>query len=175
MELFEFEDIKALLELDGTAMSEYPALELIAEMVTASFEEYLGKLFEEEKRSFELYIENPTKLVSLKGLPVKNVTTLKVEGSDITDYTITGYGLRLKAAIGGGLLECTYTGGLPEVPAWLKRAAIYQTAYEFQSKDHIGADYVQTEGGSVGRPALELLKNVKLILDPHVHPLERFN
>ncbi len=173
MEIVTFEDLKALLDLEKAAMSDYPALELIAELVQPSFEQYLGVQFDEERRSFSKYIENPTKLIPLEGLPVKSISTLQFEGMDITGYTIVEFGLRLGAEISNGLLECTYTGGLQEVPSWLRRAATLQVAYEYQTKEHIGSDYVTTEGGSVGRPALKMLNDVKRILDPHRHPLTR--
>ena len=64
-----------------------------------------------------------------------------------------------------------YTGGITIVPDAMARAALLQTAYEFQSKDQIGAESVTTDGGSVSRPALGLLKEVKRNLEKYKHPL----
>jgi len=64
-----------------------------------------------------------------------------------------------------------YTGGITEATNSMNRAALLQTAYEFQAKDHIGASSVSAEGGSVQRPELGLLKEVKRILSKDKHPL----
>ena len=174
MDIVTFADLKALLDLEKTTIAEYPALELIAELVQPSFEEYLGVKFDEERYTEERYIEKPTKLISLKALPVKSITTITFEDVALTGYTITAWGLHLAAKVGNGVLEITYSGGIPEVHEWLRRAATLQVAYEYQTKEHIGSDYVATEGGTVGRPALQLLNDVKRILDPHRHPMTRF-
>ena len=68
----------------------------------------------------------------------------------------------------------TYTGGLTVVPAELTRAALLQTVYEYQNKDSVGLENISNQGGSVTKPEIGLLKEVKQILNngfvnPRVH------
>ena len=58
------------------------------------------------------------------------------------------------------------------MPPALSRAAMLQTAYEFQGIDHVAASSVQSEGGSIERPELGLLKEAKKLVVKLVHPLK---
>jgi len=175
MDLVEFADIKALLSLDGDCFADYPALETIADSVSAAIEVYLGRALELMERTEQFSVPDPTRLIPLDGLPVASVssvtlTTNEGSSSTTTEYAIANFGIQLLSLFSGGVVTVVYTGGLSTVPEWLKRAALMQTAYEFQNKDHIGADYVSIEGGSVGRPALSLLSEVQRMLNPYRHP-----
>ena len=78
----------------------------------------------------------------------------------------------LKAKIKLVPVSVVYTGGYAndEVPEGLNRASLLQTVYEFQGRDHLGAESVSSDGGVVQRPELGLLKIVKGLLDNYKHP-----
>ena len=179
IELVTYAKLKALLDLEDAAITDYPALDLLRDSVVSAFEEYTGRLLESVERSKTIYIGAlGTHQLSLEAIPVTAVSSLVVTVSEDDetytehdDYEIAGYGLRLLGKVSNCSIAITYTGGISDVPDNLARAALLQTAYEFQSKDHIGAKSVSTEGGSISRPALGLLKEVKRLLDRSKHPL----
>jgi len=169
-----------LLGLEDSEITDYPALDVIRDSVTAAFEAYTGRLFESKERTETIYYGYPgTKYLSLEAVPISSVSALVVTTSETDetftehdDYEIASYGLRLLTSISDCKVAITYTGGLSTVPDDIKRAALLQTAYEFQAKDQIGADSISTEGGTISRPALGLLKEVRRILDRNIHPLK---
>lgn len=173
MNVAEFDDLKDLLDLTKASLDDYPALALIIELTQFNFEEYLGRELDYKKRTETFRVVNPTSMIPLVGLPVKSVSSFTWEENAVTDYNTTDFGLDVGSKVKSGTFVVVYKGGLSTVPGWLRRAGIMQVAYEYQNKDHIGADYVQTEGGSVGRPALQLLPDVKRMLDRHRHALTR--
>lgn len=180
IELVTFKKIKDLLGLEGTVMAEYPALDVIRAGVTSAIEEYLGRMLEQAEYTETKYIGCvATRMISLEAIPIVSVSsvTMTCYGEDTTltssDYRITDYGIELYVNISNCNLTVVYTGGWEDsdVPAAVARAALIQTSYEFQSKEQIGAESVTTEGGSVSRPALGLLKEVRRMLNRHKHPL----
>lgn len=179
IELVSYSDLQDLLDLEGTVITDYPSLSVIRESVTFAIEEYLGRQLESKSRTDTLYVENlPTSMIYLPAIPVSSVTSLVVTWSDDTetytehnDYEITGYGLKFYSGVSNVSIAITYTGGISTVPDAIERAALLQTAYEFQAKDQIGAESVTTEGGYVSRPALGLLPEVKRMLNRYKHPL----
>lgn len=178
IELVSYADLKNLLELDQAAISDYPALNVLRDSVTSAFEVYTGRLFTSEARTKTIYIDSPTQMLSLEGIPVASVSSLTVTVSETTetytehdDYEIRAYGLKLLSSVQDCTVAITYTGGLSATTDSLSRAALLQVAYEFQAKDQIGADSVSTEGGTISRPALGLLKEVKRLLNLSMHPL----
>jgi hypothetical protein len=178
IELVTYTDLKALLGLEDAAITDYPALNLLRESVTAAIENYLGRELESAERDVTIYASNvPTQIVHLKAVPVASVSALTVtigsnaEEYGADDYEITNYGVKLYGKISNAKIEVTYTGGISTVPGAINRAALLQTAYEFQSKEQIGAESVSTEGGFVSRPALGLLREVKRMLNSERHPL----
>lgn len=173
MEMVSFEDLKAMLGLEQASIDDYPALLLIRDLVQPAFETFTGCEFDYKKRVETIYFSSRTRMVGLSGLPVKSVSSVVINGSAVTDYEITNFGIRLGQLVSTGSAVVTYKGGYATAPDWMRRAALLQTAYEFQNKDHVGADYVQTEGGSVGRPAISLLSEVKRLLITRRHPLNR--
>lgn len=172
IELVEFEKLKTLLQLDKTE-ADYPTLTLIQESVVAAFEEFTGRTLTEDKYSESVFVLSPSKMIPVKALPIKVITSITVDGVLTTNYKIREYGVELGSKVDNVTLDIAYTGGLAEVPKGLERAALLQTAYEYQNSDHIGAKLVSSEGGSVTLPELNLLKVVKGILKNYRHPLNR--
>lgn len=177
IELVTYADLKALLGLEDALITDYPALDLLRTSVTFAIEEYLGRQLESKERSEIIYITSPTKMLRLDAIPVASVSSLDVTIADDTesytsdDYFITEYGLKFYHSVSNATVEITYTGGISTVPEAISRAALMQTAYEFQAKDQIGAESVSTEGGFVSRPELGLLKETRRMLNNHIHPL----
>jgi hypothetical protein len=175
MNLVEFSDLKSLLELERDALTDYPALEVLVDSTKAAIEEHLGREIDYGRRTETIPFYEPGSMLPLKALPVKELVsvTLTPWGSSssqtVTSAYPTPYGARLSGEVTGAV-TVIYKGGLTSVPNWLRRAALVQVAYEFQNKDHIGADLVSIEGGSVSRPALSLLTEVKRMLAAHRHP-----
>ena len=177
-ELVSFASLKAFLGLTDSLITDYPALNIIKPSVEAAIESYLGRQLESAERSETIYITGPTNMISLKAIPVSSVSSLTVTMLDESEtytsdyYTITEYGLQTINTLRNAKIAITYTGGLSSVPDGIERAALYQTAYEFQAKDQVGAESISTEGGSVNRPALGLLEVTKNLLNPFIHPLK---
>ena len=179
IELVTFAELKTLLDLDGETIAEYPALALLQTSVLSAIESYIGRALTSEARTKVVYIGGtPTAIIPLSGIPVASVSsvTASSQGSDSDfeeniDYIIDSFGIRLLHKIKITKLTIVYTGGLTETTGNLKRAALMQTAYEYQGKEQIGASYTSNEGGSVTRPELGLLKEVKRVLNSEKHPL----
>lgn len=179
IELVSYSDLKNLLALEDAAITDYPALNVLRDSVTSAFEVYTGRLFESKARTETIYIGgHGTQMLKLDATPISSVGSLTVTISETTetytdhdDYEITAYGLKLLSSVSDCTIAITYTGGISDVPDSLERAALLQTAYEFQAKDQIGADSVSTEGGTISRPALGLLKEVRRLLNQNMHPL----
>jgi hypothetical protein len=179
IELVSYADLKSLLDLEETAITSYPSLSVIRDGVVSAIETYIGRDLESGDYETTLFLTSKTAQLKLNALPIESVDSVVVTqyGEDTTldsdNYMILGYGLHLHYPVGQCKVVVNYTGGYDaaDVPAPIKRAALIQTAYEFQSKDQIGASSVTTEGGSVQRPALGLLKEVKRMLDRYKHPL----
>lgn len=179
LELVPYASIRDLLDL-STDQSDYPALLIIMGNMVYAFEEYLGRTLEKSEYTESVFVgPTTTQMVKLDAIPVSSISsvTLTYAGEDTVltsaDYDVTDYGIRLYAKIKNCKIAVVYTGGwlTADVPGAVTRAALLQVAYEFQSKEQIGAESVSTEGGSVSRPALGLLKEVKRLLDRYKHPM----
>lgn len=179
LDLVDFDEVKHLLGLTK-AEDQYPALEILEKQVAASVEGFLGRELTQKERTEEITLPRPTRMVGLKGLPVVTVSSVSLLCfGDTTTYTsaeymAVSYGLQLLAAAGPGVLSVTYTGGMKNnaIPDIIKQAATLQLAYEFQNKDHIGAESISTEGGTKQIPELRLLGKVKDMLRRERHPLK---
>jgi len=179
IELVSYANLKSLLDLEDSLITDYPALNVLRESVTAAFEDYTGRLFESAARTKTTYVGSiGTQMLSLEAIPVASVSSIVVTISETDetftehdDYEIASYGLKLLTRVSNCSIAITYTGGISTVPSGLARAALLQTAYEFQAKDQIGSDSVSTEGGTISRPALGLLKEVIRLLNKNMHPL----
>lgn len=174
MELISFDKLNAVLGLSKDE-SEYLDLEVIKESVANAFEDYTNRIFDEDKHSHsEIVGDLPTKMIALGAIPIQSISSVLVNGQSTTDYEITGYGIRLGAKISRLKVDVEYVGGLSSVSGSLERAALLQTVYEYQNKDSIGIEVVTTTGGSVVKPELGLLKEVKKLLNSSMHPFPRF-
>ena len=182
LELVTFEELAKLLTLTLTPISEYPDLEVIKDSVVVAFEAYLGRELNSEARTDTQHIGKLGRsMIKLPAIPITAVESVTVTEAGVsesyvenTHYEIRGFGLQLHMTLRNCKIVVVYTGGLSAVTEEpnLNRAALYQTAYEFQGRAHIGAENVSTEGGSVSRPALGLLDETKRMLNKSVHPLK---
>ncbi len=186
IELVTFAEIKAFLDLEEAAITSYPALEEIkAEMVFA-FEAFLCRGLETKARTQIITVYQSNDMISLLGIPVASVSSFVDHyGNEYTeangDFLRTAYGLRmLSTEFESNELSVTYTGGVSsagvitdeKMNSVFKRAALRQIAYEWQARDFVGAQSVSTDGGTVSRPALSLLKIVRDMLSVYDHPLK---
>lgn len=179
IELVSYADLKALLDLRETTINDYPSLDLLRTSVTSAIENFLSRSLESIERTETNYIGAFKRSgIMLPAIPVSTISTVTIteagvstEYTENSDYEITEYGIRLFVSHRNVKIVVVYTGGITTVPGEINRAALLQTAYEFQSKDHIGAESVSTEGGNVNRPQLGLLKEVQRMLVNHQHPL----
>ena len=179
IELVSYADLKSLLDLEETAITSYPSLSVIRDSVVSAIESYIDRDLESGDYETTLFLTSKTAQLKLSALPIASVASVVVTqyGEDTTlafdDYMILDYGLHLYYPVSNCKVVVNYTGGYDaaDVPEPIKRAALLQTAYEFQSKEQIGASSVSNEGGSVQRPALGLLKEVRRMLDRYKHPL----
>lgn len=178
-ELVAYDEIKALLGLEQAAITSYPALETIQTRLLDSIEEFLGRSLEKTERTETVFVNSTqTQMISLTGLPITEIASVVVttEGDSETfgssDYFETEYGIKLYSKVRNCKIAVTYTGGLEAATGKIKGAALYQLAYEFQSKEQIGATSFSSEGGTVNRPELDLLKETKRMLKSSIHPLK---
>lgn len=178
--LVTFAQVKDFLGLEREEAS-YPSLALIIPSVAAAIENYIGRSLESKERTELILLGNTaTRFLDLKGLPVASVSAVTVTelGEDDTlteneDFIISNGGIELLyTTFKRCKVSITYTGGYAadSIPEDIERAALLQTIYEYQSKDHVGAESVSNEGGTVNRPAIGLLKEVKRLLDGYKHP-----
>lgn len=174
MELIGFDELSSLLLLSQTE-ADYPDLEIIKNSVSQAFEVYTGRVFDEDTYKDTVILGDLyTKMIPLNALPVSSVVQVLVSGQETMDYQITCFGIRLGAKLKNNEVSVSYTGGLESVPKALERAALLQTVYEYQNKDSIGIEVVNTTGGSVVKPELGLLKEVKKLLNSVMHPFPKF-
>jgi len=179
IELVTFADLKAFLDLESAAITDYPALNIIRSSATFAIEEYLGRLLESKERTETIYIGSyKTSMIKLPAIPITAISSVTVTiGSDSEtydeheEYEITDYGLKLFTTLMNAKIVVVYTGGITTVPDVMNRAALLQTIFEFQAKDQVGAESVSSTGGSVSRPVLGLLKEVRRMLNSEKHPL----
>lgn len=178
IELVTFAALRDLLGLEGEEIADYPALAVLRDSVTAAIEGYLGRGLELVERTHSSFAgQSLRRMIGLSGLPVASVASVQVGEAAATlsagEYSVTAYGIMLAAPVQYSPIQIVYTGGYAAdaVPAAIARAALIQTAYEFQSKDQIGAETISNEGGTVTRPALQILREARRMLDPYKHPL----
>jgi len=174
MELVSFDDLNAILEL-GKEESTYTDLEVIKNSVKAMFEDYTSRVFDEDKYTENFYPQGmETKMIPLDATPVKSVSSVLINGAATTAYKITNYGLELSSKVSDVDIVVTYTGGIETAPKGMNRAALLQTIYEYQNKHSIGLEIVSGDGGTVTKPELGMLKEVKTLLKSEIHPFPRF-
>ncbi len=179
-ELVPYADIKALLGLEKAAMADYPSLGIINLRLLPSFQEETGRLFEKkEYTELSFAVNTPVRMIPLKAIPIESVSVVEITSNlsgdstlGDTDFEITEYGIKLFGSVTNCKVSITYTGGLESVTDEISGAALYQLAYEFQSKEQIGATSFSSEGGYVNRPELGLLSETKRMLSSSLHPLK---
>jgi len=179
-ELVSYADLKSLLGLTKAAIGDYHAMGVLVASVQYAIEEELGRLLENDDRTATIYVDSiPTQMISLPAVPIVSVTSVTITQAQTdtvyaaTDYDLMNYGIKLYSKLQHAKIVIVYNGGLvsADVPTSINRAALMQTANEWQAKDQIGAESVSTEGGFVKRPELGLLKEVKRMLNSEKHPL----
>lgn len=174
--LIDFDEMRAVLNLEKPDLADYPSLEAIVASVYAAIESHTGRTLERASRTE--YVDVDGRIVPLKALPVQSVSLVMFDGADMTADLVVSRrdGLRIRYPLTGEV-AVTYTGGLSladvqnasEVAA-LKRAMTLQVLHEFQRKDHIGAESVSNEGGFTRWPQMGLLDEVKRLLAPIRNP-----
>lgn len=178
-ELCSWDDLKNILDLEGSTIDDYPALEDTRLRVAYALESHLGRLFESKERTELISVGiSPTRMIYLPGIPVASIAsvTVKTRYETLTlledDYMVTDYGLKLWGNVKDCMVTVIYTGGLVEIPGSFTRASLIQTIYEYQGKENMGATSVSTDGGSVSTPEIQLLKTVKAAVQGEHHPLQ---
>lgn len=179
LDLVDFNQLKDFLGLTKSR-EDYPAIATLEQQVAASVEGFLGRSLESKERTEEITLVRPSRMIYLKGLPVSSISSVSLNQFgdstefDSDEYMATGYGIQMLGSVGPGVLTVIYTGGYEydDVPEIIKQAATLQAAYEYQNKDHIGAEQVSTEGGSKQIPEVRLLGKVKDMLRRERHPLK---
>ena len=176
-DLVPYADLKVLLGLTKAAITDYPALTLIRDSVTAAIANHTGRFILEEDTFTESgFMVGTSGLIPLKGIPIASVASATINDSDFSSsgYKVTAYGLRLTSPLSNFDWSVTYTGAFDEWPADLARAALLQTAYEFQHKDTIGATQVTTDGGTFTRRDKPFTAEVERLLMPFIH-IDKFS
>ena len=181
IELVSFADLKTILSLEKSAIGDYPDLMLLRDSVTYAIESYLSRSLESNTYTETLYQDRAAHMISLKAIPLSSVTSVTVTQAgvdtvlDSDSYEITDYGILIDAETDTERCKIVtvYAGGYlaANVSPIIKRAALLQTAFEYQSKDNIGAEFVSNSGGSTQKPELGLLAEVQRLLSPFKHPL----
>lgn len=181
-ELVTFEELRNVLKLEKNTVQEYPSLEVLKGSVESAIENFLGRELEEMARTESILLPlDGTMMIQLKGTPVSSVATVTITDAfgnqetltEQSDFRITSWGIRLFQKHKDVNVSVTYTGGYAEgeVPGIITRAALLQTIHEFRKAPDVGAQVVESEGGTIRYPELGLLKHVKEILHPYVNPL----
>ena len=171
-DLVSYADLKALLSLEETVITAYPDLVIIRDGVTAAIANYTGRYITEEDNYTESgLMVGQSNQIPLQGLPIVSVTSVTIDGSTYSsdNYKVGAYGLRLTAIAEDFEWSVTYVGGFDEWPNDLKRAALLQTAYEYQNVANIGAEHVSTDGGSVSLRAKPFTAEVERLLNSYIH------
>lgn len=176
--LVSFATLKTFLGLTKNEI-DYPDLTIIQASVVAAIENYCDREFESTSRNFSKLIEYETDKIEVKAYPVSTVSSVTIDGvaqTVTTDYLKIERGILLASPICYNTVAFTYTGGLATIPKDLERAALLQTAYEYQRKDSIGLQTVSSDGGSITKePELGLLKEVKQLLRLYVNQSKNLN
>lgn len=178
-ELVSYDQLKAILKLDGATIADYPPLGIIRDSVSVRIEQFLGRVLAEQTLTEIISLEDSTRMINLSALPISSVTSAQFDDgfgntTDLTwksDFRVSNnYGLHTFMPWSNGDLSVTYTGGYATIPEDITRAALQQTVYEYENRDHMGAYSVSTDGGTVSVPELGLLKEVKANLMNYRHP-----
>ena len=164
-----FKDIKKLLDLNKDRFSDYPELQVLANSVHASLENYVGRtLTVPEKRTESGFVSGTT--LDLKNIPIVSITSVKLGGIQTEDYTITQYGIDVPYAVSGETWEVISKGGFKTIPEDIYRAEIMQLIYEYQNLNNLATKSMTNDSGSTQTTeGFVILKDVKRLLEPYKH------
>ena len=174
MQFLNFTDIASIIGLEKNE-ADYPGIIALELSAIASINDYLYRDIV-EKTLTESFQENLNDL-PLINLPVTILSSVNRNGNVLVqdvDFKLRTWGIELiNGADGYNEIDVIYTGGYTQssLPNGIYRALLIQTIYEWQNRDHIGSSSVTTEGGSVQRPQLSLLKEAMRILNIFRHPM----
>lgn len=181
--LFTWTEFKNLMDYLKDE-SDFPDFPIIRDSVFARIEAYLQRKL--EYNTIIEIVDAETTMIPLKLLPVTSVTSVNLIADDSTqtavEYRITNFGIQLRNFIydfdsDAARIQVAYSGGYEStdgvlaVPESIKRAGLYQTKFEIQSKNNFGSETITTDAGTIRRPSIQLLKEVAETLNPFVHSL----
>ena len=168
--ILEFADLKAMLDLENNAITDYPDLSIIADSVHAALESFCGRSlnFVEKVKESGIFSDD-TYYLDLVTLPISSIASFTINGEDFTDYTIDNYGLKL-ASKQTGAFKVTVKGGFAEIPEDIYRAELAQTVYEYQNKLNLGETSYGNSGGTTRTLGYVLLPDVKRLITSYTHP-----
>jgi len=182
--LFTWTEFKNLMGYvkDEVDFPDYP---IIRDSVFGRIEAYLQRFL--EKKEVTEIVDCETTMIPLRNLPIDTVTSIKLVAddlteTDITEYRITNFGIQLRNFIfdfdnDTARIKITYHGGYLKtdnvlaVPEAIKRAGLYQTKFEIESKNNFGSETITTDAGTIRRSSIQLLKELKETLKPFIHSL----
>lgn len=172
MKILNFDDLKAILKIDKTEEN-YPDLIILESSVIAAIENYLGRYIKQGD-FVETVTVPPSGDIPLKALPVIGIDNITISEAILLpyEYKIKFFGVTIGFVSEDSTAEISYTGGFEKVPDSLYRAILMQTIYEYQNSANIGATSVSTEGGTIQRPELGLLAEVKRLINLYIHPMK---
>jgi len=166
--IVDFSDLKLILDLEKSSFSDYPDLELLADSVHASLENYCGRTLNPILKTTEsgITIGQETH-IDLENLPVTAITSVKINTIDITDYTVSNYGIQVSTF--EGVWEVILKGGFKTIPADIYRAELFQIVYEYQNKNNLAVKTFSNDGGTTTMPGFVILNDVMRLLNPYRH------
>lgn len=167
-----FASLKALLQLEKAAITDYPQLGKVVDRVKQAFETYLGYHLDLDDYTYSFFQNTATRFIYLTALPIVTVDSVVIDLVEWSDYKITDHGIMLPTKISAASVTTTHNGGYDSTnyPPAIEKAAVTQVCYEFGSVDNIGSTITTTDGGTVQRPELGLLKEVQRMLTPFQSP-----
>jgi hypothetical protein len=185
MIFLDFDEIKNVLELSKTE-ADYPNITLFEKIVVSGIENHLQRILTYANRAEKYHGLSNTTKYALKSYPIDVINSVTIDDVAIDLYDQNDpFSIDLYSAIPSNeIVSIDYDGGYKKItdigaefdniealPDDIYRAIFLQTIYEYQNRDHIGADVVSNEGGSISRPGLQLLNEVKRLLRNHRHAI----
>jgi len=173
--IVNFTDLANFLNLSKTELSEYPTLGVLLDAVQSHFENHTQRLFDlkTHTQKFRVKAFSSSKFYVF-ATPINDVSSVTVNSEPVDTFTILDDCIDLTGLATGDKVEIEYIGGIVDVddidntlPQDLKKAAIYQVAFEYQNRIKIGATTIGLQGDSTTIPEINLLPNVVDILKPY--------
>lgn len=180
MKLIGLQELKSFLEKTDTEHDS--VLLMLIEMVSKRMETFLNRDLTYQTKTEKLYGDGFT-MYQVRAFPVdtsqpysvKRDGYLMKDGSDYFLDPDNGLITFITPVYSRPLgLEISYTGGYREgaegilmVPDDIRKACLYQTAYEFRRRHELGATSITMPDGSMQIQPVSLLPEVKSILQHH--------